>query len=384
MPSLSFEPSEFATRRANVLARMAERGLDGMLLFKQESRYYLTGYDSMAFMYFHCLYLGADGAMTLLCRLPDMRHARFTSVIEDIRTWYDHPDTNPAGDMVAILKEHGKEGARIGVEQSSYGCLAQIWIALKTACANFCTLEDASDLVDGLRVVKSPAELDFVRHAAKLADDALGEGNRLAVPGAFEGDILAAMQGTIFSGGGTFPAAYWVIGSGPKAMLVRYHTGRRHLDPVDQLQLEFAGSYRRYHACLMRTILTGKATDQQARMHEACVEALTACQDVCRPGHTVGEVFDAHARVMDAHGMREHRLNACGYSLGATYAPSWMDWPMFYTGNEIEIVPGMVFFMHMILADSGRQLAMALGETVITTDGPCERLSAQPWDLVVN
>ena len=44
-----------------------------------------------------------------------------------------------------------------------------------------------------------------------------------------------------------------------------------------------------------------------------------------RPGKTAGDVFDAHARVMDAHGMQKHRLNACGYSLGAKFTPSWMD-----------------------------------------------------------
>ena len=62
--------------------------------------------------------------------------------------------------------------------------------------------------------MKSPAEIVYVRQAAELADRALDEAHRLAGPGAFEGDILAAMQGAVFRGGGDDPANEYIIGSG--------------------------------------------------------------------------------------------------------------------------------------------------------------------------
>ena len=102
-----------------------------------------------------------------------------------------------------------------------------------------------------------------------------------------------------------------------------------------------------------------------------------------RPGRPIGEVFDAHAAVMDAAGLNHARLNACGYSLGAVFAPIWMDYPMFYHGNPVIAAPGMVFFLHMILMDSQKNQAMTLGETVLVTDGPPERLSAAPIEMVV-
>jgi Xaa-Pro dipeptidase len=97
----------------------------------------------------------------------------------------------------------------------------------------------------------------------------------------------------------------------------------------------------------------------------------------------MGDVFDAHARVMDAAGMAPHRMNACGYALGTTFAPNWMDWPMFYTGNPVEIAPDMVFFLHMILMDSDSDRAMTLGRTVVVTDDGCRPLSRAATDLVV-
>ena len=176
----------------------------------------------------------------------------------------------------------------------------------------------------------------------------------------------------------------FIIGSGADALLCRYYSGRRHLDAEDQLMIEFAGAYRHYHAALMRTVLTGRASDAQRDLHAVCRDALLACQEALRPGRPVGEVFDAHARVFDDAGYGERRLNACGYSLGATFSPNWMDWPMFYADNPVIAEPDMVFFMHPMILDSERGLAMAVGETVRVTESGCERLSRAALDLVVN
>jgi len=86
--------------------------------------------------------------------------------------------------------------------------------------------------------------------------------------------------------------------------------------------------------------------------------------------------------VLDARGLSEHRLKACGYSLGTTFSPNWMDWPMLYERNPVVIEPGMVIFMHMIIADSDAELAMTLGETVLVTDDGNERLSAASLDMI--
>jgi len=94
-------------------------------------------------------------------------------------------------------------------------------------------------------------------------------------------------------------------------------------------------------------------------------------------------VFDAHARVLDAAGYRQHRMNATGYSLGATFAPNWMDWPMFYHGNSEPAAPGHVYFIHLIIFDSERGLAMTSGQTVLVNERGCEALSQRSLELVV-
>jgi Xaa-Pro dipeptidase len=380
--ALHFSGEEFQRRQELTLEELRKRNLDGILLFKQESMYWLTGYDTFGYCFFQCLMLRADGDLVLLTRAPDLRQAEHTSVIEDIRIWIDRAGADPAVELRVLLAEKALAGKRLGVEYDAHGLTAANGRRLDAALDGFADMVDASDLIARLRL-KSAAELACVRRAAELADAALEAAVAETREGADEGAILAAMHAAIFRGGGDYPGNPFIIGSGPDALLCRYKSGRRRLDARDQLTLEFAGVWRQYHACLMRTLLTGEPGARQRALHAACHEALLACEERLVPGTPMGTVFDAHAEVFDRHGLRAHRLNACGYSLGTTYAPSWMDWPMFFHGNPVEVGPGMVFFLHMIVFDSDAGLAMTLGRTsLLTANGP-EPLSRASLDLIV-
>jgi len=380
---LHFTRDEFAARRRSVALVMAAHGLDALLMFRQESMYWLTGYDTFGYVFFQCLVLTAEGKLILLTRRPDREQARLTSTIDDVRIWVDGEGARPAVMLRDILDGAGLRGRRLGVEFEAYGLTGRNCMRLLGALDGFAELSDASELISRLRLVKSPAELEYVRRAAALADAALAAAEQMALPWAQEADILAAMQAAVLRGDGDYPANPFIIGSGDHALLVRYASGRRRLEPRDQLMLEFAGSYRHYHACLMRTLCVGEPTEQHRAFHAAATAALHACIDAMRPGRTVGEVFAAHARVFDEAGYRAQRLNACGYSLGTTFQPNWMDWPMIYEGNPVVIEPGMVFFLHMILADPQTNTAMAPGVTVVTTAGAAEVLSRHKLDLFV-
>lgn len=380
--AIHFLREELQSRRERTCTTLRERGLHALLVFRQESSFYLTGFDTFGYCFFQCLYLGADGTVTLFTRAPDLRQARHTSDIEDIRIWRDRSGTDPAEQLVEILAEHGCRSARIGVEFDAYGLTAYNWRRLERALDDFCEIEDASDIVSSQRVVKSPAEIEYVKRAAALADDALDAGLSEISPGAWEGDILAAMQGAVFRGGGDYPGNEFIIGAGEDALLCRYFSGRKHLQNNDQITLEWAGAYRRYHAAMMRTVIVGKVDPEHRRMHAAAVEAMEACETALAPGEPIGRVFDAHARVADANGLREHRLNACGYSLGTTFTPTWMDWPMLYTGNPVIAEADMIFFLHMIFVNSDNGHAMTLGHTVRVTDSGSERLSRSSLDLL--
>lgn len=380
--AIHFTAEELGRRQAAVAAELARQGLDALLCFRQESMYWLSGFDTFGYCFFQCLVIDTDGRMMLLTREPDRRQAEHTSVISDIRVWVDREEVNPAEDLRSVLDELGLRGKRLGVEYEAYGLTGRNARRLDAALEGFCTTDDASELISRRRAVKSPTEMAYIRRAAGLADDALDAALLHAGPAAWEGDILADMQGAVFRGGGDYPGNEFIIGSGRDALLCRYFSGRRSLDEQDQLTLEWAGVYRRYHAAMMRTIVVGNVDAEHRHMHAAAADAMAACMEACRPGGTVGSVFDAHARVVDDAGLRPHRLNACGYSMGATFAPMWMDWPMFYSGNPTVIEAGMAFFIHIILVNSDSGHAMTLGQTVEVTEAGAVSLHRHGTELI--
>jgi Xaa-Pro dipeptidase len=188
------------------------------------------------------------------------------------------------------------------VEYDSHGLTHFDGIRLQAALGAY-DLVDVSRLVPSLRAIKSTEELVYVREAARLSDLADAAAFAATAAGADEGEILAAMHSAIFSAGGDYPANEFIIGSGRDALLCRYKSGRRRLDAADQLTLEFAGVYRHYHAAIMRTHVVGAPRPQHLAYHSAAREALDACAAELRPGRTAGDVFAAHTRVLDAHGL---------------------------------------------------------------------------------
>src|SRR5215471_5364451 len=223
--ALHFTPKEFAARQRRACEEMAKAGFDGLLIFRQESMYYLTGYDTSGYSMFQGMYLRADGALALVTRSADLRQARITSVIANVRIWTDREGADPAGELRDMVADYGGRGKQIGVEYHAYGLTAQRGKMVDAAFAGFCELVDASDLIRLLRLVKSSAELAYLRQAGRLADEACALSQRLTVPGASVGAVYGEMMNTIMRGDGDPSASRWPMGTGEEALLVRYHTG---------------------------------------------------------------------------------------------------------------------------------------------------------------
>lgn len=377
-----FDAAEYAARRARATQAVKEAGLDALILFAPESHYWICGYDTFGFAMYQAMVLTAKGDLHLVTRMPDRLQALRTSVLseDEIHVWSQYEGSNPAEHLKNLLTDLGVAEGRLGFESDTAGLTDRNGQLTRAALP---AARDHSDLIRALRRVKSPAEIEMHRRAGQLADDAMDAGLAETRAGAFEGDILAAMQGAVFRGGGDYAGNEFILGSGPQALLSRYHSGRRHLEAQDQMTWEWAGAYARYHAAMMRTVIIGKPSDKQRHMHEAGVAALEACEDAIRPGRPMSEVYDAHARTLDDHGLGHARMQACGYGMGAVYNPIWVDFPMFYEGNPLLMQAGQVFFLHMILMDAEAGLAMCPGHSVLVTETGVERLSRQPLDLLV-
>ena len=377
---LAFPLEEYGERQAAARGALRTAGLDGILLFSQPSKYWLTGYDSFGFVLFECLLFGADGTLVLLTRPTDLPAARLTSCIEDVRLWRDGGERHPAEALAEAIAALGWQGARLGVEYETWGLTGANAKALDAACDTLCQLEDASRLIARLRLVKSPAEIACVRRAAALADSALDAARALARPGAWEGEILAAAQSRVLAAGGDYPGNEFTIASGPMVFLPRYHSGRRRLDAVDRLVLQLGGVWRHYHAALMATLPIGEARPGDQRLFRAMREAQLAVRNALRPGRRLSEIYELYRQTAARHGLEQACLSACGYSLGAAFHPTWMDWPWLRPGEDTAAAPGMVFYLHMVVTDPAADRIMALAETLLVTEAEAEPLTTAQAD----
>ena len=382
--ALHFSEREFQDRRDRALDLMKRENLDGFLMTKQESLYYFTGFDTFGYVFFQTMYFHKDGSLRLITRTPDLRQALYTSVLDqtDIIIRSDDAGSNPVSDIPKVLKEYGigSPSKRIGYEPDSCTLTLRIGKLLEEAVAGLCTLVDHSNLFTReLRLIKSETEMRKIRKAAYLADFALVRTLKLAKPGAYEGDLWREIVGTVYEGGGDDPANENILVSGNKAVLTRYSTGKSRIDR--QITLEHAAAYKHYHAALMRTIPLGGITKLARQMHEVNVLQMKAAMEALKPGAPIGDVFEAYARVADENGFKDQRFSSCGYSMGATFAPTWMDFPMFVRGQDVVARPRMVFFIHIILMDKATDTASSIGQTVEVTQDGCVSLSKLPFSL---
>lgn len=381
---LKFTASEFAGRLAATRKRLRERGLDALIVFAQESHYWLTSYDTAGYVFFQAGLVFADDASdtVLLTRTPDLRQANVASLYDDIRVWLNAEEANPAEDLRDIMAEKGLKGKKVGVEYATYGLTGANARMVDAALEGFCVTEDASDIVRSGRLVKSEAELQHIRKAGKLADDAVRAAIEATRPGIPDTVLSAAALTAMLAGGGDIPSGGPLVNSGPRALYGRGIGGPRLIEEQDQILVELAGSHCRYHVCIEHTLVTGRPDPRQLDMLKVASDALEGIKDAARAGSALGTLDDIHRKVLDDAGFAKVRYAACGYALGCTFKPTWMDVPpMIYSGNRLIMEPGMVFFVHIMIPDASTGLTAGIGQTFAITEGAPEVFSDLPVQL---
>ena len=382
---LPFTRDEHMDRLGRLRAELVKRNVDAMLVFAQESHFWLTGYDTGGYVFFQCAIITADDRpVVLLTRRPDLVQARQTSIIEDIRIWWDADDANPAYDLKEILEELGLSGGRIAVELNTHGLTGWNLWRVQNALNGWCTLEDDEHLIRKLRLVKSEGEIEYTRKAAKILDRSLEAVIAASRPGVLDSEIKAAYLTSILRDGADMPPNPPLFNSGPRAVYGRGVSEPRRIEAQDQILVEYPVAYRRYNVKTEWTILFGEVPAAHRKMYDVARETLHRMTEIARSGTTLGEIFDIHAQGLDDGGYGKHRYGATGYSVGCTFSPTSMDVPpMIYSGNATICEPGMTLFYHVMIGDSDTGFGMGVGHTLLVTEGAPEVLTGLPDDLTV-
>ncbi|MFP6743338.1 MAG: aminopeptidase P family N-terminal domain-containing protein, partial [Alphaproteobacteria bacterium] len=257
LPHIHFDRAEFADRQTRAREAIAAAGIDGLLIFKIEDMYWLTGYDSLGFVIFDNMFIGVDGALTHVSRSADLANIKYSSICDDVRVTPDDADIPRSKAVKDMLESHGMAGKRIGIQLDTMGLTPRLYNEMRAALYGWCQLTDAPDMIRELRLVKSPRELDYLRKAGAIMDQVTDVAINATRPGAFEGDIYGAIYNTLFKLGADLPASAPPLGAGDAALNVRYTTGRHNVATNDQITYVLAVAYRHYHTAIMYVVLTG-------------------------------------------------------------------------------------------------------------------------------
>jgi len=378
-----FTAEEFAGRLASTRALMAERGIATLGLVGPENIYYLTGLDHQGHFAFTMLVLPVTGEPLLVTRAME-RETVAAQVPQCVHTPFSDGASGAATAARAVREVTGGD-ATVAIELGSHHLPVIAWNDLRRELADQRLVDDCG-LVDSLREVKSPAEIEYVRKAADISDIALQAAVAAAHPDVNEGDVAAAVYDAMIRAGGEYPGFVPLVRS--RDILLQEHvTWRDHVARAgDALFVELSGVVARYHAPMSRMIYLGHApagTDVAAAL---ALDALEAVRSELRPGATAAEVYAAWQRVVDTGlGHHRYRRHHCGYLTGIGFPPSWVggtDVVGLRHDSDLVIRAGMVF--HVLSWILGQQPAdYVISDTMLVTDNGAEILTTTDRNPII-
>jgi Xaa-Pro dipeptidase len=375
----AFPEIEFASRQGRARAAVSAAGHEALIVTGPETIYWLTGRQTAGYFAFQALVLPSQGEPILFVRQLELAGATANTWLHDIVAYQDGED--PADALVRLLKERGitqpaMELAGWFVSPRLAGRIARGF--------GVEALPDGSSLLPPLRAVKSPAELDAIRAAARYAQSGLSAGVAACAAGSDENVIAAAMLANATLAGSETMAMEPLVSSGPRSGLPHMTWRRRTLEPGDAVFLELAASHARYHAALMRTVWIGAPPAEASRMMDCALRALDAALGAIRPGVPCWLPHEAAQKVIDAEGYTPAFRKRIGYSMGIAFAPDWGEGEILslFTGVDRLIEPGMVFHLPATLRSYGAWTVGA-SETVIVTETGIEPLSTIARGLTI-
>ena len=337
--AIHFTKEEFSDRKSKVIHELKKQNLDGLLMFKQESMYWLTGYDSFGFVYFQCLVLTAKGDLILLTRAPDLRQAQNTSIIKEIRIWVDKDNANPADELKNILSELGLEKSNLGVEYEAYGLTGRNAIRLNYSLKNFATLHDKSELISYLRLIKSSNEINYIRKAGQISAQAQKETFSLIQEGMTENEIAKILRTRLIEHGAEKLSLLCVVsGATPSTGIVLLPTDRV-IQKGETVGFDVGVSYKGYWSDLARTASVGPPSEELDEFYSWMMHLRHECNLMLQPNKTPAEVIGVCDDIINKRNLKRMGVGRIGHGVGLATT----EYPSLAAFQDIQFKQGMVF-----------------------------------------
>lgn len=388
MSQPAFSRHEYDNRLRNVRARMADAGIDLLLVSDPANMNYLTGYDGWSFYVPQLVALPLDAGDPLwIGRAMDAAGARLTVYMPDDKvigypeTYVQARDRHPMDFVAEYLCRAGWDGKRIGVETDSYYFSPKAYARLRDGMPH-ATFVDADLLVNWVRAVKSEAELACMRDAARLVGRVMRAAYEAIEPGQRQCVAIAAIYAAQISGDPEFSGDVTglcpVILTGKSAAAPHLMWSDQRFESDQTSAIELAAARTHYHAALARTLHLGTPPRQLLDTAKAVNEGMEAVLATIRAGIAAADVEAAWRAVITRYGLtKESRI---GYAIGLGYPPDWGEHTISLRAGEQTILEENNT-LHVILGMWMEGWGMELSETVRVTARGVECLTDFPREI---
>ncbi len=385
-----FSDAEYETRLARTRAAMEKAGIDTLVTSDPSNMAWLTGYDGWSFYVHQAVIIGPVGEPVWFGREQDAQGALRTTYMADTDIigypdfFVQSPDLHPLDYLAAKLTERGWHTGRIGVEMDNYWFSAKGYTALAAGLPN--EPVDATALVNWLRGVKSAAEIDRMRKAARIVERMHARIAEKVEPGIRKCDLVAEIYDASlrydeeWGYGGDYPAIVPLLPSGPDAAAPHLTWDDKPMKTGEGTFFEIAGCFRRYHCPLSRTVFLGKPTQQFIDAEKAVLEGMEAGLEAAKAGNVCEDIAIAFFEVLNKYGIIKD--NRTGYPIGLSYPPDWGERTCsLRPGDRTVLVPGMTF--HFMTGLWMENFGFEITESILIGEKGPECLADVPRKLLV-
>ena len=385
---MSFSKNEYKDRLKKVQLAMQKKGIELLISQDTANINYLTGYDAWSFYYAQCVivHINSDEPICFI-RAQDAGGAFIKTYLKKeniiiynenyIHKWPKHPYDY----LVQIIKERKWDKLSIGLEMDSHYFTAFCYEKIKNGLPN-ATIKDSERLVNWVRLVKSEAEINYMKSAALITEKAMHTAMNVINIDVRQCDAVGEIQKSLFYGtenvGGEYASITTLLPTGPGTSASHLTATQDKFKNGESTIIEISGCVKRYHAPLARTVQLGKPEQKKVDAMKATIEALNAGIDVVKPGNLANHVAQKFWKVLDKYKIKKE--SRTGYSIGIGYPPDWGEHTLnIYKGDMTELKPNVTF--HMIAVMQFGDWGVEASESIRITDKGSELFCNFPKDL---
>ena len=383
MSKYDFEISEFEKRHLRVRSEMEKSGIDLLLVFAPANINYLIGTPSKGYQEFQVLFFPLQSdKLTILTRLPDSPHLKAESLADEVIGWGGREPEDPINVMKRIMIEKNYTGLKIGIEVPYYYLHPYDYKKIIDLIGSS-LVKDTTDLIGSIRLIKSPAELEYVKKAAQILDQSIETGFKSIKDGKTERQVSADIHHTLLVSGSDIPSSPMNFLTGPRSAFAHAEPSDRVISNGDFMHIQFGAHWKRYCCTIGRQIALGKPTQRMLDIYQVARDAVDACIDAMKSDVPATVPHEAAKNIISKAGMDRYRLHMTGYAVGAAFPPSWVEPLVLDSSCPYTLQEGMIIAVEPPLFGLEDGLGVRIIENVLITKNGTEALCKTTRDLKI-